>query len=287
MYAALNKNEELVYAVEVQTIEEFHCAKCLEPVKLIQKNDTAYFQHLTKKSNEINERDIHKLGKDILVDNFTELGYDNIKEEQFLSDIKQKPDILLTENLVLEYQCAIIDTQKLVQRVAGYQELQVKNIWILGGDYLSEKLLKKHLKFLSYDFNWGFYLIMLDADKKIYHLFYQVRFVGLFNKITYNKKSFCTDDIAELFKFKSEFKSYPLVKVDHYQIQRIRNLRGVKVDKLKEKFFNQTGQTVEDFLVNKSVNYQKPIYNNHYWRILCGELPRYLDQPFLHKKKES
>lgn len=284
MYAALNEEGNLVYAVEVENIENYHCPKCLKTVRLIQKNDSSYFQHLTKKFNEVNERNIHKKGKDILVNNFSQLGYQDIQQEKFLTEIKQKPDILLTNNLALEYQCATISSSKFKDRIDGYSTLNIKSIWILGGAYLNKKVLKKHLKFLSYDPNWGFYLIMLDSENKIYHLFYQIRYFGLFNKIKYSRKDFYTDDISELFKFSTELKSYPPIKVDHYQIQRIKNVRGVKVDKLKSEFFNQSGKTVEEYLLKKSLNCQKPVYSNHYWRILCGEEPRYLEQPLLFKK---
>lgn len=283
MYAALNDADKLIYAIEVDRIEQFRCPKCLKEVKLIQKNDTAYFQHLNNKFNEINERDIHKCGKDILVRDFSELGYLDIKQEAFLSEIKQRPDIMLADNLVLEYQCAIIKTSKLKERIEGYNKLGIKSVWILGGSYLNNKILKKHLKFLSYDNNWGFYLIMLDSNKKVYQLFYQIRYVGLFNKIIYNKIEFRTDGIRELLKFKAEFKSYPLIRVDGYQINKIRNIRGVKVDKLKENFFNEHEKTVEEFLSSKILHCQKPIYSNHYWRIVCGEKPRNLEQPLLYK----
>lgn len=285
MYAALNKDNKLVYAIEADRLEEFFCAKCLKPVKLIQHNDKAYFQHQNDKFNVVNEREIHQLGKEILVKDFEQLGYQEIKRELFLSQINQRPDLSLTNRIVLEYQCAIINTSKLKKRIDGYKKMGIKSIWVLGGSYLDNKVVKKHLKFLSYDPNWGFYLLMLDSKTGIYQLFFHIRFSGLFNKITYNKKIFYTGKLNELFKFKTEIKSYPLLPVDHYQIQRIRNLRGVKVDNLKESFFNQRGKTVEEFLIGQTIDYQKPIYSNHYWKILCGEAPKYLEQPLLYKKK--
>jgi len=204
-----------------------------------------------------------------------------------LKTIKQRPDIMINQKTVIEYQCAKINADKLMDRVESYHALGIPNIWILGGEYLSAQLYKAHMKFISYSKNWGFYLIMLDSEQEQINLFYGIKLFGPFNKIQYKKRTFLIENIHELLKFEAELSSDSKNKINQYQLDKIRKLKSKKVDSLKMRFFNQHGETVEVFLKDKKFGAIKPIYQNHQWKIVCGENKEYLKQPFLGTKKED
>lgn len=287
MYAALNQDKRLTNAVESNFEDKYFCVKCERPVILIKNDNNAFFKHETANHNEENERDIHKKGKELIIDALKILGYQNIESEYYLKTIKQRPDIFINRKTIIEYQCAKINADKLSSRVESYHALKIPNIWILGGEYLSNKIDRAHLKFISYRKPWGFYLIMLDSEHEQINLFYSIKLFGPFNKIRYKQKSFLIEDIQQLLEFKANLNQSISLEINPYQLDKIRKLKGKKADALKLKFYQSNKQTVEDFLKQKKFGSLKPIYQNHQWKLICGEQPEYLRQPFLRTKKED
>ncbi|MCH4008836.1 competence protein CoiA [Companilactobacillus sp.] len=207
MYAALNEKQQLINAIQCKNEGKYFCPRCQMPVKLTINEGTPFFRHENTHFNETNERDIHKHGKDILVKGLSKAYGRPIKSEVFLSKLEQRPDIMVNKQTVIEYQCAKIDLRKLSQRVMSYYHAGIDNYWILGGDYLDDKLTKQHLKFINHKPEWGFYILMLDSIKQKFTLFYEIRFVGPFNKIAYRKKSFNSCNLRYLLNFKPKFTS--------------------------------------------------------------------------------
>ncbi|APX72284.1 hypothetical protein M5C72_03855 [Companilactobacillus allii] len=287
MYAAFNQNKKLVNAIESNFEDQYFCANCNRPVKLIRNDNNSFFRHENACNNEENERSIHKKGKKLIVDALKIIGYKDITLEHYLKTIKQRPDIMIDQRIVIEYQCAKINIDKLMNRVESYHALGITNIWILGGEYLSNKLYRVHMKFISYNLNWGFYLLMLDSEHDQISLFYGIRFFGPFNKVQYKRKIFLIEDILELLEFKPKLSPVEGIEIDHYQLRKIRKLTGKGINRFKADYYNQNNETVENFLKGKRFGVMKPIYQNHQWRISCGECEQYLKQPFLCTKKED
>lgn len=287
MYAALNQDKQLTNAIESNFDDKYYCVRCERPVILIKNDNNAFFRHENVSHNDENERDIHKKGKELIIDSLKILGYKDIESEYYLKTIKQRPDILIDHKTVIEYQCAKINVNKLSDRVASYHALKIPNIWILGGEYLSNQIYRVHLKFVSYRKSWGFYLIMLDSMQEQINLFYEIKLFGPFNKIKYKRKTFLIENIHDLLNFEAEFSIDESVKINSYQLEKIRKLKNKKADALKLKFYQVNDQTVEEFLRNQKFGAIKPIYQNQQWRLVCGEQANYLRQPFLCTKKED
>ncbi|WP_099974405.1 competence protein CoiA family protein [Lactobacillus terrae] len=253
-------------------------------MKLTIKDNSKYFRHENNNFNNTNERLIHQQGKELLISGLLELGVKDIEMEKYLPNIKQRADIFYERN-VMEYQCSIIGESKFTKRVKSYQDSNYNNFWILGGNYLSNSLSKKHLIFLKYNKNWGFYLIMFDAQIAKFRLFYDIHFEGLFNRIVYKSRSFILEDIKELANFKPKlFNKYNIHRVDEYSITRIRRMNDLESQNLKIKFYYEYKKTIEDYLFNKKISAEIPVYKNHKWQRLCGEKPIYLSQPLIKKK---
>lgn len=203
MYAALNEKNKLINAIECKEPGKFKCPTCKKPVILIKGEATPFFKHQPEHPNETNERPVHKKGKALLIKALTNSTPSTckIEEEVYLDDIDQRPDIMVDDKTVIEYQCAKLDVRKLCKRVNSYQEKGLENLWILGGDYLSDKITKQHLKFMSYNQSWRFYIVMLDTEAERISLFYEIRFIGPFNRLAYHKKSFTLKNFKHFLDF--------------------------------------------------------------------------------------
>lgn len=285
MYAALNEEEKLVNAIECDRQGKYKCPKCFKPVKLIFKKDTTYFRHENCRNNQTNERPTHKLGKALLIESFQKNSRVKVRAEVYLAEIDQRPDIMIGDKLAVEYQCAKIDVRTLSDRVNKYLQAGIKNLWILGEDYLESRPTRQHLKFIAYNPNWGFYLLMLDTKTKKLTLFYEIRFVGPFNKMCYRKKSFKVKNFRHLLLFKPKMNQLKKTTITSHQIGRIRTLKDPKINNFKVHFFQRKHQRVEDFLTGTKFEMLKPIYQTYHWMIKCGSPARRIRQPLLNKKR--
>jgi len=201
MYAALNKEGQLIYAQDAVEKQKYFCSQCARPVKLVVTTKKIFFRHENVSFNKINERSTHVQGKILIATTLTKYLAVNVELEHFFPEIQQRPDIWVQQHVAVEYQCAKIDVQTLEQRVSGYQQVGVQNIWILGGDYLDTKIRRKHLKFLSYSGDLGYYLLMLNSEKRQFTFFYQIELVGPFSQIVAQRQVFYERDFEQIFRF--------------------------------------------------------------------------------------
>lgn len=285
MYAALNKSGILIYAQNALEKDQYFCCRCEKPVKLITTKTRKYFRHLNKINNDINERDIHLIGKKIILDLLKE--FENIETEFFLPTIQQRPDILVDHKVAIEYQCALLKINLLEERVLGYRQLGIRSIWILGGDYLDDQVRKKHLKFINYSQKLGYYIIMLDSQKKSFTVFHHIKFIGPFNRIFFQRQIFQDKQLKEILNFEpQDYHLNPVLMNQHF-IRRLRQKSDTNSQQVKMDFFQHHQITVEDYLLDRYFVPMAPIYFYPAWQMACGQSKRLLRQPLLEFKVEK
>lgn len=283
VYAALNESGLLVDALKAKKEDSYYCCYCKQKVKLITTQSRIYFRHKNKCNNEINERLIHRKGKKILMNELSKLNLQSLKSEVYLSKIKQRPDILVNGNFAVEYQCAQINVDILTKRVNGYRTVGIKNIWILGGHYLKAKLGREHLKFITYNKIWRFYLLTLDSRQGVMKLFYNIEFIGPFNKLIYQVKVFPRTKFHKLFIFRPEMTQKSRIYSNKNWLKKIRKKNDLVSQKFKLDFYNARRMTVEEYLKKDRFEAEYPIFANPAWQRHCGQISRRLRQPLLKK----
>lgn len=286
MYAALNQQGILTYAQVAIEKETYYCCNCGQKVKLILTASKNYFRHTNKITNDINERQIHVLGKQIILTELKKLNLP-VETEHYLPQICQRPDLLVNQRLAVEYQCAKINIQTLTKRIRGYQQLKLPSIWILGGNYFSQQVKQEHLKFIDYNLNWGFYLIMLNSVQKQLILFHHIKFLGPFNKIFAQKEIFSDDKLGQIFTSHPKRCQLSPQVMDEYLLTNLRRRNDDKSRKVKMEFYLRQQLTVEDYLRERTFPPLPPIYVDNAWQMACGVSKQYLKQPLLDSKRQK
>ncbi|WP_162000162.1 competence protein CoiA [Companilactobacillus halodurans] len=284
MYAALDDKGRLIYAKQARLTQSYLCCHCAQKVKLIKTAKKSYFKHQSKRHNEINERAVHFKGKAIIHRELTKLGFEQILDEVYLPIIKQPPDLFLNQKIAFEYQCAKLDLPTFEKRVQGYRSLGIKSIWILGQAYLNRRLKREHLKFISYNQKLGYHLVMLDAQKELLLIFYNISFVGPFNKIYFQKRILSANDWQKFVKSDFQLKTNCLQRVDERVLERIRRKNDPESQKVKLQFYQRHKIPVETYLLNQTFCMTAPIYRFPAWQRSCGQKNILLRQPLLDKK---
>lgn len=281
MYAALDERGTLIYAQEAVESQKYFCCHCEQQVKLILTESRKYFRHTNKSNNSINERLIHQKGKQLILDELSKYHFSKLESEYYLSEIKQRPDVFINRQVVVEYQCARIDESVLEERVAGYRKLGLESIWILGDAYLEMLVRREHLKFIAYSENYGYYLLMLDSLKQQLTIFHHIKFIGPFNKIFFQREIFSMTDLPNIFTFQvEEYPLHPLMMQD-YLTKKLRQKNDPQSQWVKMNFYQENLQTVEAYLEGYAFLPQEPIYQTPAWQQVCGLEAQLLNQPLL------
>lgn len=281
MYAALDEQGTLIYAQEAVENQKYFCCHCEKQVKLILTESRKYFRHANKSNNSINERLIHQKGKQLILEELSKYKFEKLESEYYLPEIKQRPDVFINRQLVIEYQCARIDESVLEERVAGYRKLGLESIWILGDAYLETRVHREHLKFIAYSEAYGYYLLMLDSLKQQLTLFHHIKFIGPFNKIFFQREIFSLTNLPNLFSFQVvEYPLHPLMMQD-YLVKKLRQKNDPHSQWVKMNFYQQNQQTVESYLERYAFLPQAPIYQTPAWQRVCGSEVNLLKQPLL------
>ncbi|WP_353947597.1 competence protein CoiA family protein [Sporolactobacillus sp. Y61] len=118
--------------------ENFSCPVCGSPVRLklgLQKK--WHFSHYAKDQCIVEsepESEIHLTGKSDLFKWTRDNGH-QAELEYYLKEIRQRPDIFLPgiQPEAIEYQCSSITETTLSDRTAGYRQLGIRPVWIMGG----------------------------------------------------------------------------------------------------------------------------------------------------------
>lgn len=281
MYAALDKTGLLINACDALERNEYFCCKCQKRVKLISTNNRKYFRHENKKDNDLNEREIHLLGKKIIKTEIGKLKPHTLETEVYLKKIKQRPDILVDQRIAFEYQCANLDVEVLKKRVIGYHKANMKNIWILGGHYLSNKLKREHLKFIDYNDNFKYYILMLDSQQKCFRLFHHINFLGPFNRLIYQKETFSSDKFEKMFRTEFSGRILKDLLLDDYFLERIRRQNDIVTKEIKLNFYLKHNCPLEEYLKGRFFKPEAPIYKTPAWQRQCGQKNIFLDQPLI------
>ncbi|WP_249870114.1 competence protein CoiA [Oceanobacillus saliphilus] len=120
--------------------ETFYCPVCENPVIMKAGNKMVpHFAHQSSSdcpSREGGEGIYHEQGKLLLYHWFKKYKME-VTLEAYLSEIQQRPDILLSVNskkIAVEFQCARISTEEIRQRNEGYKAAGIFPIWIVGAN---------------------------------------------------------------------------------------------------------------------------------------------------------
>jgi competence protein CoiA len=120
----------------------FYCTACQNPVQLkLGTKRLPHFAHLKDAkcaSHAEHETPYHMEGKRQLYLWLSKQGVE-VEIESYLSEIKQRPDLLLKDNgekIAIEYQCSQLTHELLNKRTQSYNRLSIFPIWILGESWL-------------------------------------------------------------------------------------------------------------------------------------------------------
>ncbi|MBU7568358.1 hypothetical protein KGP39_06320 [Weissella hellenica] len=146
LIAKIIENDQLIQATQASNSEIYYCPGCKARVQLKKGNiNIPHFAHINGSNCDVSaegETVNHLQGKLAL---FTLLKqkYDEVRLEPWLSQIKQRPDLMVRKGkdwFVIEFQCATISLEKVRARTKGYRQLNYKVIWILGENYQNKRL---------------------------------------------------------------------------------------------------------------------------------------------------
>ncbi|WP_251547048.1 competence protein CoiA [Limosilactobacillus caecicola] len=137
MKIAVNESGQLVNAHNLQTGEKYYCPQCHAQMIVRTRGGKNFFAHYQTLSNLHGQTDEHLIGKRQIFQWARQNGWAP-QMEPYLSDIKQRPDILITVShqlIALEFQCSPLTLQQIRSRNNGYRSLGIGVIWFLGSPY--------------------------------------------------------------------------------------------------------------------------------------------------------
>lgn len=144
--ASLTKQE-----ITIARQGDFFCPACKEPVLVKAGAKTIpHFAHWSKSecvANDYGEGPYHEQGKLLLYQWLQHQGID-VELEKYLPEISQRPDLFVSLNhrkIAFEYQCARISIEVLTSRNAGYKQVGITPIWILGANHF-KRIGRQHFK---------------------------------------------------------------------------------------------------------------------------------------------
>ncbi|MCC3355625.1 competence protein CoiA [Bacillus sp. REN16] len=280
MFVAIRENGEYISLVEkwersdllkLRTHEVFRCPACLSNVQLkagVKK--TQHFAHLQGAECTVKtepESEYHLEGKRQLYQWFQDQGY-NVKLEPFLSDISQRPDLLVTtenKRFAIEYQCSQIDYSLFKKRSDSYKNEGIIPIWILGAKWF--KRISTHSVRLS-PFQWLFatsYHQPIDPSI-LYYCPDSTTFIKLSNLQPFTTgEAFCSIHFV-----KEKVISFPRLLAPNNPTFPLRELWGRKKQKWRGSYSVYSTRHLTSFLTN--------LYHN---RIPPAHLPAEAGLPVL------
>ncbi|RVU69903.1 MULTISPECIES: competence protein CoiA [Lactobacillus] len=223
MYAAI-LNKKLVLAIEEAELvltkakqlnyEKYFCPTCHKRMVLvISQNKTAFFKHLAHyDNNALGEKEEHHTSKLMLKAAFTALGFP-AQTEIPLAAGQLRADVLVSEKLAIEVQCAPLSRQEFQHRHRLYQQINVLDLWIVGRrHYLGKKLKQTQLIFFRENSLWQQYYVEVEPARHLLRLKYNIKQEPLTRRLRYQTAFFSLDEIGmkRFWQFKPKIKKYDL-----------------------------------------------------------------------------
>ena len=221
LYAAL-LNSELVTAKEEAVKEgidpkkfterHYFCPHCKREVQLIVKKKTAYFKHLPQTINMAGEKDEHAQSKELLKDALRGAKF-AAQTEVSLASGRLRADVLASPKLAFEVQCAPLNKSEFMHRHLLYQQIGIKDIWIVGKMHFLQHYLKKtQLIFFRENELWNNYYLEVNPYQRSLRLKYNVKLEPLTDMLHFQTASFSLDSIGleKLWYFKPRLKKYQI-----------------------------------------------------------------------------
>ncbi len=116
----------------------------------------------------------HLLGKKQIFQWANLNGYQP-RYEVYLSEIKQRPDILIEVNgrrIAIEFQCSPISCRRLTERNQGYRQLNIEVIWALGKPY-RHKLTDEKVAQFTQLFQKRFCILFWNTETALFEYNYE------------------------------------------------------------------------------------------------------------------
>ena len=283
MYAAM-LNKKLVLAVSEAYLvsngqkklnkDNYRCPHCRKKVILIMsQSKVAFFKHLTKYDNLKGEKEEHYRSKLLFKTAFTAAGF-NAEVEIPLANGQLRADVLVSEKLAFEVQCAQLSEAEYTHRHNLYRKIGIKDIWIVGKrHYLKSRLKQTQLIFFRKNRNWGNYYLEVNPWQNRFCLKHNVLQAPVTKQIFYQVKYFSLDElgISTFWSFKPRLKQYNLDSNAQkaYLLRQInqKTKLGLKIGKM----LYERKMTLDDLPQDLFASWRNP-----------GEIDRV--SSFLHKK---
>ncbi|XHU92916.1 competence protein [Lactobacillus helveticus] len=205
MYTAM-LNKKIVLAVSEANLvnvgrkslnmDDYRCPHCNKKVILIiSEQKAAFFKHLTNYSNAMGEKEEHHQSKMLLKAALTAAGF-NAQVEIPLADGQLRADVLASEKLAFEVQCAPLSEAEFTHRHSLYSQIGVTDIWIVGRrHYLKRRLKHTQLIFFRQNKLWGNYYLEINPKKNMFCLKYNILQEQITNHLHYQIKYFALDEL--------------------------------------------------------------------------------------------
>lgn len=276
MYAALLEHNLVLAVSEANLVyqrqkrlneDKYRCPSCNHRVMLvISQKKMPFFKHIHLISGQ-GEKDEHHQSKNLLCSALVANGYP-AQVEIPLADQQLRADILVNSQLAFEIQCAPLSKQEYLHRHRLYEQIKVKDIWLVGKrHYLKTKLKKTQKIFLRYSESWKWYLIEIDPQNLEIRLKYDIKLEAITDKVSFLQKKFSLDEkgVSDFLTFKPDV--HTRQTLCDYQRQ-----YGYLLKQIKEKtklglqigqLLYESGKTVDDLPIELFVTYRNPFQERH------------------------
>ncbi|MDF8375133.1 hypothetical protein G9401_06005 [Weissella paramesenteroides] len=211
--------------------DEYVCPGCGEPVCLKKgKIKIAHYAHkifANCGASSEGESALHLQGKLALFQYFSK-KYDEVKLEPWLSEIKQRPDLMIRRGdkwTAIEFQCAPITLDQVRKRMAGYRKLHLQTLWILGETYQKKRLLATTMAKFAVIHNFELKIFFWNYKHNIYYQgWWQIDNGGLVTR-----KTRVNNQLQQLLKIQqSVILAKPKIReIQEYLYKQNRNIVGI------------------------------------------------------------
>lgn len=249
MLVAVNRNGRLINLMtETPEKQDFFCPACKSALRLRSGPiKLPHFAHISLENCESwseNESFQHLSLKKAIYLWATKT--EKVKMEEYLPELKQTPDLLLSDQIAIEIQCSRLSIERLFERTKNYEAHDYKVIWLMGKDlWLKSRLSSLQKNLLYFSMNSGFHYWELDLERKCIRLKYMIH-QNLKGKISYLYEEFTFGDGSFLEIMRRPFLAQKLqslpVKQDeniHRFIQRELHYRASKWMQLQEIYYQE------------------------------------------------